>query len=133
MAKPAGTQPAGPPPRTNRLGRRIAYRPAEPAGGVNFRASNCTVLAPGTAAPGTAVQFTDRRAQKLTNMHLVLIFWGVEWAGSPLVTPVVNAVQNLLAGPYMTYLTQYGVAAPIYGAPFSLLAAIRRARSRTPV
>jgi hypothetical protein len=121
MAKSAaGSTPAGAPPRTNRRGRRISYHLAAPVGGVNFQASNCTVLAPGTAAPGTAVQFTDKGAQKLTNMHLVLIFWGVEWAGSPLVTPVVNAVQNLLAGPYMTYLTQYGVRrANLWGTVFA--------------
>ena len=79
MAKSAaGSTPAGAPPRTNRRGRRISYHLAAPVGGVNFQASNCTVLAPGTAAPGTAVQFTDKGAQKLTNMHLVLIFWGVD-------------------------------------------------------
>jgi hypothetical protein len=96
-------------PRVNRRGRRIAYRVADERGGVAFRPSNCTTLPPGTVPPGTAVQFTDRGAQKLTNAHLVLIFWGREWAGSLLATGVVNAVQNLLAGPYMSYLAQYGV------------------------
>jgi hypothetical protein len=38
-----------------------------------------------------------------------LVFWGGWWNGNPLATQVTNAVQNLLAGPYMTYLAQYGV------------------------
>jgi hypothetical protein len=45
----------------------------------------------------------------LTNVHVQLVFWGAWWNGNPLATQVINAVGNLLAGPYMTYLAQYGV------------------------
>jgi hypothetical protein len=49
----------------------------------------------------------------------VLIFWGKEWANSPLANLVVNAVQNLLAGPYMSYLAPYGVRrGSIWGTKF---------------
>jgi hypothetical protein len=57
--------------------------------------------------PGTA--FAAGPAQTLTNVHLSLIFWGAWWDGNPLTAQVVSAVTNLLAGPYMSYLAQYGV------------------------
>jgi hypothetical protein len=47
----------------------------------------------------------------LKNAHVHLIFWGTAWAGNlnALAGQVINAIQNMLAGPYMTYLAQYGV------------------------
>jgi hypothetical protein len=49
----------------------------------------------------------------------VLIFWGKESANSQLATLVTNAIQGLLAGPYMSYLTQYGVRrASVWGTKF---------------
>ena len=57
--------------------------------------------------PGTA--FLAGPGKTLTDVHVQLIFWGAWWSGNPLATQVGNAVANLLAGPYMTYLAQYGV------------------------
>lgn len=99
--------------------RRLVYRLTEnhgvtfgtdssPAPGTAYGTLACT---PGGAAPaGTA--FADKGAPKLRNVNVVLIYWGKEWAGpagSALAGQVTNAVQNLLAGPYMSYLVQYGI------------------------
>jgi len=62
----------------------------------------------GTAPPaGTA--FFNGPGKTLTNVHVQLIFWGAWWNGNPLAAQVQNAVTNLLAGPYMSYLAQYGI------------------------
>jgi hypothetical protein len=47
----------------------------------------------------------------LGNVHVQLIFWGTAWAQNPTPSPaaIVNAVQGMLAGPYMNFLGQYGV------------------------
>ncbi len=62
----------------------------------------------GVTPPATAV-FSNGSAEKLHNVHVQLIFWGAWWNNNPLASQVNNAVVNLLAGPYMTYLAQYGV------------------------
>lgn len=88
--------------------RRVYARTREPTTGVNFSSFNCTPTGSGAPA-GTA--FVNSGAQVLTNVHVQLIFWGVQWAGSPnqLATQVISAVQGLLSGPYMSELAQYGV------------------------
>jgi len=103
-----------------RTKRRIRYRLAdEPTTGIVFGADSCGALSPGASPPGTTVQFTDKGAQTLTNAHVVLIFWGREWANGQLANLVINAVRGLLAGPYMSYLAQYGVRrASIWGTKF---------------
>jgi hypothetical protein len=75
---------------------------------VAFTPLNCNKNNAGAPAGTT---FVNRGAQTLNNVHVVLIFWGIQWGGSPnpLAAQVTSAVQNLLAGPYMTYLAQYGV------------------------
>ena len=58
---------------------------------------------------GGAVSFVDNGGLVLSNVHVQLIFWGLAWAQNP--TPsigdVTNAVQKILAGPYMSALNQY--------------------------
>ena len=59
--------------------RRIIYRLAgEPTTGLVFAALGSNAFSPGASPPGTAVQFTDKGAQKLTNVRVVKIFWGRE-------------------------------------------------------
>jgi len=88
--------------------RRIYQLPLEPTTGVNFGAFNCSATGSGAPAGTT---FVNKGAQLFTNVHVQLIFWGLQWAGAPnpLANLVINAVQNMLAGPYMTYLAQYGI------------------------
>lgn len=89
--------------------RRLRYGlPADSEHGIAFAALNCSTGGSG-GAPGTS--FKDNGAQKLTNVHVVLIFWGKQWAGNPnpLAAQVTANVTGLLAGPYMSYLVQYGV------------------------
>ena len=89
--------------------RRLQYKlPAEPTTGINFGALGCS--AAGSGAPA-GTQFSNKGAQLFTNVRVHLIFWGTQWAGNPnpLASLVIAAVQNLLAGPYMSYLAQYGI------------------------
>jgi hypothetical protein len=55
--------------------------------------------------------FSSNGGSVLKNVHVHLIYWGSAWAGNlnALAGQITNAVQNMLAGPYMTYLAQYGV------------------------
>jgi hypothetical protein len=88
--------------------RRIRYQLSpEPTTGVNFGALGCSATGSGAPAGTTFVN----KGAHFTNVHVQLIFWGVQWAGTPnpLANQVINAVQNLLAGPYMSCLAQYGV------------------------
>jgi hypothetical protein len=62
----------------------------------------------GSAAPA-GTTFASGPGKTLTNVHVQLIFWGAWWNNNPLAAQVNNAVADLLAGPYMTYLAQYGV------------------------
>ena len=89
--------------------RRLTYRLApEPTTGVAFGALNCSATGPGAPA-GTV--FVDKGAQKFTHVRVLLIFWGTQWTGNPnpLAAQVTNNVTALLAGPYMSFLAQYGV------------------------
>lgn len=65
------------------------------------------VLATTTGA-GMA-NFVDNGGPVLTNVDLLLIFWGSAWAGmaTPSAQDVANAVVNILSGPYMSALSQY--------------------------
>jgi hypothetical protein len=60
-------------------------------------------------APPAGTSFSAGPGKTLTNVHVQLIFWGAWWNANPLAARVSNAVANLLSGPYMTYLAQYGV------------------------
>ena len=59
--------------------------------------------------PPPDVRFDNGTGEKLHNVHVQLIFWGACWNNNPLAQSVVDAVKNLLARPYMTYLAQYDV------------------------
>src|SRR5262249_24064929 len=63
----------------------------------------------GGGAPPTGTAFSAGPGKTLTNIHVQLIFWGAWWNNNPLAAQVGSAVANLLAGPYMSYLAQYGV------------------------
>lgn len=66
---------------------------------------------PGGSAAGTSI--VDLHGMILTNVQVQLIFWGSAWADntSPSASTVFNAVQTILAGPYMSKLAQYrGIA-----------------------
>src|SRR5579871_4010527 len=87
--------------------RRQAAHLATSSGIVKSPAAGKQVTpAPGAGAATTLV---DNGGPILTNVHVQLIFWGTEWAGSPTpsATQVTNAVSNILAGPYMSALSQY--------------------------
>jgi hypothetical protein len=91
------------------------YKLGQGPTGLAYGANNCAPVAslvnPNVTAtpPPAGTSFVSGSAEKLTNVHLQLIFWGAWWNGNPLAAQVTNAVANLLAGPYMTYLAQYGV------------------------
>jgi hypothetical protein len=92
-----------------------AYTAVSASTGLAFAGTGCAPIGnlinpnvTGTAPPA-GTTFTPGPAQKLTNVHVQLILWGAWWAGNLLATQVTNALKNLLAGPYMTYLAQYGV------------------------
>lgn len=65
---------------------------------------------PGDAPPNTTVD--NQGGAIIANPSVQLIFWGSGWSQGTL-TPsagsVVNAVQSILSGPYMSALGQYGV------------------------
>jgi hypothetical protein len=94
-------------PRTGKK-RRSYQLSSEPTTGINFGALGCSPTGAGAPAGTT---FVNKGAQLFTNVHVQLIFWGLQWAGNPnpLANLVIGAVQNLLAGPYMSYLAQYGI------------------------
>ena len=100
-------KPSDPSPRAGKK-RHLVYRLAAEPTGVAFSTLNCSPTGAG-GAPGTV--FQDKGAQKFTHVNVLLIFWGKQWAGNPnpLATQVTDNVKNLLAGPYMSYLVQYGV------------------------
>jgi hypothetical protein len=83
--------------------------------GAAFAGLGCTAIgnltSPNTTStlppPGTV--FRAGPGLTLTNIHVQLIFWGAWWTNNPLAGQVNGAVVNLLSGPYMTYLAQYGI------------------------
>ncbi len=62
-----------------------------------------------TGAKAPSVAFAAGPGETLHNLHVQLIFWGAWWNNNPLASRVNVALTNLLGGPYMSYLTQYGV------------------------
>jgi hypothetical protein len=83
--------------------------------GLAFANAGCSAIGrmidPNVAgiAPPLGTAFTAGPGTTLTNVHVQLIFWGAWWNSNPLAAQVNNALLNLLAGPYMTYLAQYGI------------------------
>ena len=102
-----------------------SYRAAAEHTGLAFSPTGCAPIGnminpnlSGTAPPpGTS--FAIGPAQPLTNLRVSLIFWGAWWDKNPQTALVEAAIANLLAGPYMSYLAQYGVQrATVRGAIF---------------
>jgi hypothetical protein len=95
--------------------KRRTYQAGVRHTGLAFAGTGCSPIGnminpnvTGTAPPaGTA--FFNGPGKTLTNVHVQLIFWGAWWNGNPLAAQVQNAATNLLAGPYMSYLAQYGI------------------------
>lgn len=81
----------------------------------SFAAAGCSpignMLNPNVTAtpPPAGTAFIAGPGKTLTNIHVNLIFWGGYWNNNPLAGQVEAALRNLLSGPYMTYLAQYGV------------------------
>ena len=82
---------------------------------LSFAGAGCGPLAtfvnPNVTAtvPPAGTAFAAGPGKPLTNIHVQLVFWGAWWNNNPLATQVSNSLGNLLGGPYMTYLAQYGV------------------------
>jgi hypothetical protein len=97
------------------MSKRRKYVLGTEATGLAFVGTGCSpavnLINPNVtaAAPPAGTTFSAGPGKTLTNVHVQLIFWGAWWNNNPLATQVNNAVVNLLAGPYMTYLAQYGV------------------------
>lgn len=97
------------------MAKRRKYQALPDHTGLAFAGSGCSpignMLDPNVTAtsppPGTA--FAAGPGKTLTNIHVQLIFWGAWWNSNPLASQVNAALANLLSGPYMTYLAQYGV------------------------
>ncbi|HWW03560.1 MAG TPA: hypothetical protein VNZ64_27905 [Candidatus Acidoferrum sp.] len=62
----------------------------------------------GDAPPGTT--FANSGGPVIGNVDVQLVFWGREWGRTPPVSPsaIQQAVNDILRGPYMSRLTQYG-------------------------
>jgi hypothetical protein len=62
-------------------------------------------------AGGGANKFSDNGGAVIEIVRLQLIYWGAAWGASPAPSPtsaqITSAVQQMLAGPYMTGLAQY--------------------------
>ena len=82
-------------------GSRAAFAP------LNACTPNSTV---DTGSPSN-LHYSSNGGRVLKSVHVHLIYWGSVWAGNlnALAGQITNAVQNMLAGPYMTYPAQYGV------------------------
>jgi hypothetical protein len=95
-----------PTPLANRMVMPEAPMEAKVGGG-DLRFHN-----PGDAGPGTTISYLG--GATIPNVPVQLIFWGSVWT-QPGTTPsagsFVGAVQNILAGPYMSALGQYGIGA----------------------
>lgn len=71
------------------------------------------VVAPGLTSPaggaGGAIGFTDHGGVILDHVHVQLVFWGAAWGqgASPSMGDVTSAVAKILAGTYMSALSQY--------------------------
>lgn len=92
------------------------YTAATTALGVAYATDTCAAATQPLRDPNTGgspvpagTAFVAGPGKTLTHPHVSLIFWGGWWAGNPLANQVVTTVTGLLAGPYMSYLAQYGV------------------------
>jgi len=69
------------------------------------------ILDPASANPcfPNITSFDDHGGGLLTNVRVVLIFWGAQWARNPIpsVNNVTAAVNGILSSPYMVKLNQY--------------------------
>jgi hypothetical protein len=87
------------------------WRP-DPADPASYRYAGSTVVARyavvGDAQPTDSV--TNKGAGTIGNVDLELLFWGNQWwsATGPTMNEIIGAVQQLLASPYLSALTQYG-------------------------
>ncbi len=87
------------------------WRP-DPADPVSYRYAGSTVV--GRYGVGGDAVATDSVSNKgagtIGNVDLELLFWGDQWwtASGPTMNEVIGAVQQLLASPYLSALTQYG-------------------------
>lgn len=64
----------------------------------------------GDAPPGTTVNYNG--GELIRKAPTQLVFWGKGWTlptSSPSASKVIQAVQDILSGPYMTALKQYGI------------------------
>lgn len=97
------------------MAQRRTYDAGAASTGLAFAGAGCAgignLINPNVTgvAPPIGTAFSAGPGKTLTNIHVQLIFWGAWWTNNPLATQVTNASVNLLAGPYMTYLAQYGV------------------------
>lgn len=84
--------------------------------GESFASLNCSSATQPLTDPNTGgspvpagTAFAAGPGKTLTNVHVNLIFWGAWWTNNPLAGQIIAGVKALLAGPYFTYLAQYGV------------------------
>jgi hypothetical protein len=96
--------------------KRRTYTVSPVPTGLAYAVRSCTAATQPLTDPNTGgspvaagTAFVPGAAQKLSHPHVSLIFWGGWWAANPLTSQVENALRGLLAGPYMSYLAQYGV------------------------
>ncbi|MFE0463740.1 hypothetical protein ACFW1A_31255 [Kitasatospora sp. NPDC058965] len=108
--------------------KRRTYTPTGRTTGLVFAPNPCGAATQPLTDPNTGgspvpagTAFAAGPGQALAHPHVSLIFWGSWWAGNPLAAGVVSSVQALLAGPYLSYLAQYGVRRPdVRGATYVL-------------
>src|SRR5690349_15057992 len=96
------------------MAKRRKYEAVRDPTGAAFAGTGCSpignMINPNvTGVNPPAVAFSAGPGETLHNVHVQLIFWGAWWNNNPLASQVHDALVNLLAGPYMTYLAQYGV------------------------
>jgi hypothetical protein len=75
----------------------------------NSPSNDQTFSSDGDAGPGDSVSFHGGAV--IISPQVQLIFWGSRWAGgaSPTETQVTNAIADIIAGPYLLKLRQYGI------------------------
>src|SRR5215831_4610072 len=110
----------------------LAGQPAFPQRACFGEASNVTVQVQqgqviatyaGTSGFGLRTDSaSDTGGARVDRAYLELIFWGGEWqtAVNPSRNDVVAAIQNILQGPYLSQLSQYGFLSLTLGAVTSI-------------
>lgn len=97
------------------MAKRRKYTAQAGSTGLSFAGTGCgpitSLINPDvtSVSPPAGTAFVAGPGKTLTNIHVQTIFWGAWWNANPLAAQVNNALASLLAGPYMTYLAQYGV------------------------